>query len=201
MLFVSRCLSSMWEDKFRGSLHVVMWPGLSSKVLDSAHLTAALAPHCCALAQHYRADVEMWADRVSDPWAIVHLSAPATESLGRSFQLCCVYVFDVALYSFPCSYIYCFLFVQRLTGCVSPWELVFVILIVSHVCSPETDLLFFLLFITLFFHLNTSLLFSQLPLICCIPASPPPPSLPSLGSVLLSATFSITRRPSPDESK
>lgn len=48
---------------------------------------------CCGSSHRYRTDRQMWTDRPTDPWLIVHLSAPAAESLGRSTVLCCSSIF------------------------------------------------------------------------------------------------------------
>lgn len=44
---------------------------------------------CCGSAQPCRTDGQMWTDWLTDPWLIVHLSAPPADSLGRSTVLCC----------------------------------------------------------------------------------------------------------------
>lgn len=43
---------------------------------------------CSGNAERCRSDGQMWTDRPTDPWLIVHLSAPAAESLGTSSVLC-----------------------------------------------------------------------------------------------------------------
>lgn len=59
---------------------------------------------CYGSTQRCRTDGQMWTDRPTDPWLIVHLSAPPAESLGRSTVLCCSSIFP-SLISHAC---FCF---------------------------------------------------------------------------------------------
>lgn len=66
---------------------------------------------CCGSAQRCRTDGQMWTDRPTDPWLIVHLSAPAAESLGRSTVLCCSSIFPSLIsHAFALSFPYPFYF-------------------------------------------------------------------------------------------
>lgn len=67
------------QNEWMNAACTIIWSGPLEVSLDG--LAVRL---CCAAAQRCGPDGQMWTDRASDPWMIVHLSAPAAESLGRS---------------------------------------------------------------------------------------------------------------------
>lgn len=148
----------------------------------------------CANAQHCSSDGQMWTDRLTDPWMIVHLSAAAAESRWRST------VAILILWIPSCDNYHGFVF-SHLSH--TPSALIFrnYIFTSAQIFNNSSKLTFFFLCIAFLLLFPSPLcitylfLFIPVNLYSCLPVSPLPPTRVVCAHCVVLQHFLLHRSP------